>query len=143
MTTTHEDRDVLLLELDVRRLRAEAGFLQELLCEVTGLDLSGVAHLVALHRVAEAYVDMEFDRDAILDAMGDHWWSTTVIARALLPNGGRGISSRERSEHHARIAALLRDLADEGEVESRRVADDGTLLDRAAAARGRTEWRRR
>lgn len=82
------------------------------------------------------------DQDTVLEAMGERWWPTGLIARSLLPDGGHGIPWRKRSLHHDVVVGILRELEGEGLVRRRRVAEDGRVLSRDEAGRGHTEWQR-
>lgn len=133
------------LRAELARRVEEVELLRALLAEATGLSLTGVAGLVALHRRAEGVQDLEFGPGAVLNALGERWWRTGVIARALLPRGGQGLSARQRSDHHKRTAGLLDELLRAGMVERRRVGQNGELLRSKAegsGGQGHTEWRR-
>lgn len=144
MTDRELDGLLKATRLELWRRTDEALLLRELLSEVTGLSLTGVAHLLALHRRASGVQDMGFAADDVLAALGRRWWRTGVIARALLVNGGKGLTARQRSDHHHHVGELLEGLWLAGRLERRRIGDDGRelTLDRSEGSRGYTEWRR-
>jgi hypothetical protein len=121
------------LREEVWRRTDEVALLRELLSEATGLTLESTQELVWLHRRARGVNGLDFTAEDLLGVLGRRHWPTGVIARSLLPNGGRGFTARQRSDHHHRVSELLNDLAREGLVESRHVKEGG---------QGRTEWRR-
>lgn len=76
-------------------------------------------------------------RELVLDQLGARQWATTgIVARALLPHGGRGIPHRLRRAHHEQVRELLRQLHEDGLVvwRWRPVEDEGE-------GHGRKEWR--
>jgi hypothetical protein len=140
---TTEEQQVELLRAELTRRTDEVELLRELLSEATGLSLEGVGALVALHRRASGVQDLEFGPVAVLNALGSRWWRTGVIARALLVNGGKGLTARQRSNNHKRTKQLLQELAEQGYVERRRISEvDGRVMSRAESGQGHTEWRR-
>jgi hypothetical protein len=128
---------------ELLRRTDEVELLRDVLAEATGLTLTGVQELVALYRRARSLQDMEFGPEQVLAALGKRWWRTGVIARALLVNGGKGLTARQRSDHHHRVSGILEQLESEGLLERRRISEqDGHVMTRAESGRGHTEWRR-
>lgn len=124
-------------------LRDDLELAYEVLAETTGLTLDGVRSLMLLHRRSRGVQSMDFTADDVVQALGLRWWPTGVISRALLTNGGRGMTARQRSDHHQRVRALLEGLEAGGMLESRYVAEDGHVMtDTAEHGRSRAEWRR-
>lgn len=88
--------------------------------------------------------DMQLPRvtqEHVLEQLSDRAWAPTgVVARALLPNGGRGVLHRLRREHHERVRELLRVMEADGLVESRWTAVGDA--DGQHEQPGRKEWRK-
>jgi hypothetical protein len=119
------------LREEVTRRTDEVELLRELLAEATGLTQDGVMALMRLHRRARGVNGLDFSADDLLGVLGRRFWPTGVIARSLLPNGGRGFTARQRSDHHHRVSGMLKQLEGEGLAESRHVT-----------VSNRMEWRR-
>jgi hypothetical protein len=130
------------LRAEAWRLRDDLELAYEVLAAELGLSLDGVRALMDLHRRGRGIQGSSFTGEDVLAQLGHRWWPTGVIARALLANGGKGISARQRSDHHHRVSGLRKLLREHGQVESRRVGDDGQLMTVDEEGRGRVEWRR-
>lgn len=120
------------------RLREQVDGLRALLCEVTGLTLSGVAHLETLFRRAQdrnAGVErlpvMTPEAEVVYKLLSPFWVTTGVLVDMAIPSG---LTHRVRKVRRAALMSRLKWLETEGLAEKRLVTldDDKTTL----------EWRR-
>jgi hypothetical protein len=113
--------DPVTVEMDLLREREQVAM--EVLGELTGLTLTGVRRLLALHRQAEGntLAEDEFAAEVtdVLDALSDTWQSTTEVTTLAAPAGSEDWPPKVWKLYRATVMTRLRFLERQGKAEWR------------------------